>query len=130
MLDLKIPLKMIPTEVGAGDHTERWIALGRVTENVWSRAARRRRQKPQNQQQKQEGDPIKPPEMGSPNEDDDDDDEEPPAMVFKLILLGETTEEEENPNVDITIRWMQGNDSVLFESFCGMVKREMMSRGK
>lgn len=25
----------------------------------------------------------------------------------------------------VTIRWLKGHDSVLFESFCGMVKRKL-----
>ncbi len=29
------------------------------------------------------------------------------------------------PGSRTTVRWVQGHDSVLFESFCGMVKRKM-----
>lgn len=30
----------------------------------------------------------------------------------------------------ITIRWLKGHDSVIFESFCGMVKRKLGERIK
>jgi 23S rRNA (adenine1618-N6)-methyltransferase len=29
---------------------------------------------------------------------------------------------------DMEVRWLQGKDSILFESFCGMLKRSMKQK--
>ncbi len=31
----------------------------------------------------------------------------------------------QQPNAKVTIRWIKGHDQVLFESFCGMLKRKV-----
>lgn len=74
--------------------------IGFARGNVWSRAARRRQKKSEE----------------LPDADDEDEDA---ALGFKIRLRG---------NVDSTnvmVRWLQGYDSVLFESFCGMLKRQL-----
>ena len=70
---------------------------------VWSRAARRHASKAQN------------------NSEPDDEDVEM-ALGFK-IHIEEITGGQAGTRV--TIRWLKGHDSVLFESFCGMVKRKL-----
>ena len=62
---------------------------------------------------------------GTADEDamDDDEDEAEPALGFKIQLAPV----EEGTGTAITVRWLQGNDSVLFESFCGMMKRRLTS---
>ncbi len=52
-----------------------------------------------------------------------EEDEDPEiALGFKIHV-------EPNPGGEsgakVTIRWLRGHDSVLFESFCGMVKRKL-----
>jgi 23S rRNA (adenine1618-N6)-methyltransferase len=70
---------------------------------VWSRAARRHASKAQEE-----------------TEQDDEDIEM--ALGFKIRL-----EEIEGGQIGtrVMIRWLKGYDSVLFESFCGMVKRKL-----
>jgi 23S rRNA (adenine1618-N6)-methyltransferase len=41
------------------------------------------------------------------------------ALGFKI-----TVEKSGEAGAKVTIRWLKGHDSVLFESFCGMVKRK------
>lgn len=60
-----------------------------------------------------------------------------PALGFKISLVEVSFQpgtqchysDESNKAVEITVRWVFGNDSVLFESFCGMLKREIASLG-
>ena len=82
--------------------------VGFAKANVWSRAARRK------QQQSPIGSTDKDHGMNKESED------EGPALGFKIQLRkgneGET---------EVMVRWLQGTDSVLFESFCGMLKRQL-----
>lgn len=75
--------------------------IGFSSKAVWSRAARRH-------VAKDEGESI---------EEGDD-----MALGFKIQI-------EQLPGVQpgskTTVRWVKGHDSVLFESFCGMVKRKI-----
>ncbi|KAL8684345.1 MAG: hypothetical protein Q9224_006417 [Gallowayella concinna] len=87
--------------------------VGFATANVWSRAARR-------QQKKKEGESIAQ-ESGDEEEEDDDDEEEEPALGFKIQLRMA----KESEGVGVMVRWLQGRESVLFESFCGMLKRQI-----
>ncbi len=86
--------------------------VGFARANVWSRAARR--------QQKREA--AGGGELIEKSDDDDNDDEEgieEAALGFKIQLA------RGSEVVAVSIRWLQGVDCVLFESFCGMVKRQM-----
>jgi 23S rRNA (adenine1618-N6)-methyltransferase len=67
---------------------------------VWSRAARRHATKDQ------ELDVDEEPEM---------------ALGFKIYVEKRSDE----GGVKVTIRWLKGHDTVLFESFCGMLKRKL-----
>lgn len=96
--------------------------VGFTKENVWSRAARRKHQ--QQKKEEEEGEERKPPQdaeapSSSEDDDDDDDDDTKPALGFKIRLTARVD------TTDVTIRWLQGRDSVLFESFCGMLKRQL-----
>ena len=69
--------------------------VGFAWANVWSRATRRKK--------------------GSiPDVAEDEE----PALGFKIQL-------QQADNTEVVVRWLQGRDSVLFESFCGMLKRQM-----
>ncbi|EHK98395.1 putative methyltransferase-like protein C27D7.08c [Glarea lozoyensis 74030] len=69
---------------------------------VWSRAARR--------------------QAVQKDKDMNDDDDDDAALGFK-IYVEENVEDE--AGIRVTIRWLKGRDSVLFESFCGMLKRKL-----
>lgn len=76
--------------------------VGFACANVWSRAARRQQQK---------GSSAGTDKIG----------EDEPALGFKIQLrLGKEKQE-----IQVLIRWLRGHDSVLFESFCGMLKRQV-----
>jgi len=79
--------------------------VGFAEKNVWSRASRRRITEGQLEEIDYEGDVDV-------------------ALAFK-IHMETITRERENPGVKVTIRWLKGHDSVLFESFCGMLKRKL-----
>ena len=70
--------------------------------NVWSRAARRR---------KEQG-------LAALEDKSDPDDEPALAVKVKLTLLPEG-------GISAKLRWLQGKESKLFESFCGMLKRQI-----
>ena len=82
--------------------------VGFARTNVWSRAARR--------QQKREAAGNK---MLMEQSEDDEEEVEEAALGFKTQLA------RESEGIAVSIRWLQGFDCVLFESFCGMVKRQM-----
>ena len=80
------------------------VGIGSAAKNVWSRSARRDRDR---------------------NMDIDDEDEisHKPALMFRINI--KLTEQSDNSQVVLDLVWLSGKDSVLFESFCGMVKREL-----
>ncbi|KAJ5191360.1 uncharacterized protein N7498_010345 [Penicillium cinerascens] len=82
--------------------------VGFTSENVWSRQARRKMKLAG-----QEGMQITtvPEEVALG------------VRVQVKLMHGQTPEA--NGEVQVLIRWIQGTDSVLFESFCGMLKRKM-----
>ncbi|KAJ5345232.1 hypothetical protein N7452_003236 [Penicillium brevicompactum] len=88
---------------------------GLAAENVWSRQARRK--------------------MKLAAEDDIAKLKEVPDKValgvrvyLRLVLGDKSKDNSEEKKVQTVIRWTQGTDSVLYESFCGMVKRKLESR--
>ena len=83
--------------------------VGFAKENVWSRAARRK------QQQSPTNSTDRDPDM---NEGEDDG----PALGFKIRLEGLGS------GSLVQVRWLQGGDSVLFESFCGMLKQQLKAQ--
>jgi 23S rRNA (adenine1618-N6)-methyltransferase len=98
----------INREVAALDLKWQWknvIAqgLGMAERDVWSRKARRRK--------------------GDVSADAMDEDGEA-ALVFKISLSQKTGV----GGVSTNVRWLQGGDSVLFESFCGWLKRKVENR--
>ena len=85
--------------------------LGFANGNVWSRAARRRKQQLGQGSAK---------DAAPDNESDDDDDDDEPVFGFKVQLMSS-----KKGCVEVLVRWVKGTDSVLFESFCGMLKRQL-----
>ncbi|OJJ72350.1 hypothetical protein ASPBRDRAFT_42038 [Aspergillus brasiliensis CBS 101740] len=78
--------------------------VGFAMQNVWSRQARRKMQNPDAMA-----------EMG-------EIDETKAALGFKVQVKKDAIEEK---GVKIIVRWLKGRDTVLFESFCGMLKRKV-----
>ncbi|KAK2871741.1 hypothetical protein FQN49_002879 [Arthroderma sp. PD_2] len=89
---------------------QRSSGLGFTMENAWSRQARRKRQ-----QQNASKDEL--------NEVEDRFDTD--KAVFGFIIQVRRLSPE---NVDVTVRWVKGVDSVIFESFCGMLRRKLEGR--
>ena len=128
MTDLRIPLRVhrAGDDDDDDDNEEHWTALGAVTENVWSRASRRRRQQQQQQQQEGEGPKSEVESAHHEEKEEDDDNGKEPTMIFKFFLNRKRTgTRKEGVELNLTIRWLKGDDAVLFESFCGMIKREI-----
>ncbi|TVY88996.1 U6 small nuclear RNA (adenine-(43)-N(6))-methyltransferase [Lachnellula willkommii] len=93
----ELPLKwMWKSDISTG--------LGFSEKAVWSRAARRQQI-------------MKKDENGM-----EEDDEDEMALGFKIYIQGMVDRQAVNM---VTIRWIKGHDSVLFESFCGMLKRKL-----
>ncbi|MCJ1259939.1 hypothetical protein MMC24_007778 [Lignoscripta atroalba] len=91
--------------------------IGFAKENVWSRSARRNRQKKElvaHRQPSHHADAMA--------EDSEDDDESDSALGFKVQMRWQGNEGADG--VEVMLRWVKGQDSVLFESFCGMLKRQ------
>ncbi|KAL2788376.1 hypothetical protein BJX66DRAFT_340301 [Aspergillus keveii] len=82
------------------------LGEGFAPENVWSRQYRRK--------MKMSGTEEKPEVQ-----------ERSAALGFKVQLKMDSVEEK---TVRVAVRWLKGTDSVLFESFCGMIKRKLEGR--
>lgn len=76
--------------------------LMETKENVWSRSARRKKRF------------VK--EVNTTGSDEDDDDQI--SLAVTVTCKHEAVE----------IRWLRGMDHVIFESFCGMLKRALTAR--
>lgn len=83
--------------------------VGFASGNVWSRAARRKQQQQASQSS-----------SASVEGHSTDDVENEPAFMFKVCL-----QQESGNCVKVKVRWLQGKDSILFESFSGMLKRQL-----
>lgn len=104
--DLEVVGKQVKDVIQPLDLQFQWkpafvIGVGVAGGDVWSRKARRRKVKEEN-----------------------DDHEGIPAFVFK-IFLSNFTNSEGTVATRTHVRWLQGQDAVLFESFCGWLKRKL-----
>ena len=91
-------------------HKSLATGIGFAMENVWSRQARRKLKSSDTSLEMQKARV----------------DEEAAALGFKILLKREGALEDKG--VRVLVRWVKGSDSVLFESFCGMVKRKLEGR--
>jgi 23S rRNA (adenine1618-N6)-methyltransferase len=80
------------------------IGVGFSEKAVWSRASRR-------QVARRQGDAM------------EENDEPEMAFGFKVHVEGNPGGES---GVRVTIRWLKGHDTVIFESFCGMMKSKIV----
>lgn len=79
---------------------EKGVGVGFVARNTWSRAARRK---------------------GRSVEDEGDE----MAFGFRIYVKEVPADGERPSGTEVVVRWLKGDDSVLFESFCGMIKRKV-----
>ncbi|KFY57897.1 hypothetical protein V497_05154 [Pseudogymnoascus sp. VKM F-4516 (FW-969)] len=79
---------------------EMGVGVGFVARNKWSRAARRKRDNAE-----EEGDEM--------------------AFGFRIYVREVPVDKESPAGTEVEVRWLKGDDSVLFESFCGMIKRKV-----
>jgi len=99
--------------------------------DVWSRKARRRKERLKRAKDKDEDEDE---EMRDHDHDDDSDESEEnePGLVAKISVLAAHAKASANPMTTATtrvhIRWLRGQDAVVFESFCGWLKRKLESR--
>jgi 23S rRNA (adenine1618-N6)-methyltransferase len=97
-----------------------WVAkescVGFVKEDVWSRKARRKFLKEQHTKSNDEND-------DSHVMESEEQWEKAPKDVAALGFRVDLRLEADN-RLSMVIRWLKGMDQVLFESFCGMIKRK------
>ena len=106
---------------------QRAEGVGFAAGNVWGRAARRKR----------EG-KVKSTANGEPEGEEMDEDEESegeeeePALGIRIRVRGKEpkadgedgeTADGDGGSLEVDVRWLIGHDHVLFESFCGWLKR-------
>ena len=91
---------------------ESWTGSGTASENVWSRSARRKRKRIE-----MEHDNGHKPVLQSQSIDDQEQQQSGVALRIRIEVR----------EGDMEVQWLQGKDHVLFESFCGMLKRKMTS---
>ncbi|OAL62526.1 hypothetical protein A7C99_7112 [Trichophyton rubrum] len=108
-------IEVIDTEINSFRIPWKWdnqrsSGLGFTMENAWSRQARRKRQQQEAAQD------------GSDQADIPFDTEN---AVFGFIIQ---VRRPGPKNADVTVRWVKGADSVIFESFCGMLRRKVEGR--
>lgn len=85
--------------------------VGYAAENVWSRQARRKMKMTGVEGMKLESVPKQ-------------------VALGVRVQVKHVRGRDEADEVQVLIRWVQGTDSVLFESFCGMVKRKLETQIK
>lgn len=107
--------------------------------DVWSRKARRKNLKPRQKQpgasnggEQEPADTKMASDSGSNDDDEEDEDEDEPALVARISLRQRptptpksTTTTTMTGTVLVHVRHLQGHDAVLFESFCGWLKRKV-----
>lgn len=102
--------------------------------NVWSRSARRQRKPLDGKDAASSADTKRDRNsrysdaVGAEDTDTSPsgDETREPALGFRI----EVGEGEEKGGAHVSVRWLRGHDSVLFESFCGMVKRLLGENGE
>lgn len=83
-------------------------------ENVWSRAARRKKKFGASGASESSKDVA----MANADERNESEEDDPVALAVKVTCRKE----------EVEVRWLRGMDQVLFQSFCGMLKRALTGR--
>lgn len=87
------------------DNRARSEGIARAHANTWSRAARRERERTDTARSQSRH------EIHS---------EGSPVMLVSIIVC----------DAHIEINWLQGRDKIIFESFCGMIRRKVREAGR
>lgn len=104
----RLDLKWLPLSVQSG-------GVGRsVNGDVWSRKARRKKQ--------QHDEEMKDVDNDESSSGSDEEAMSEPALAFRISVQPEPNEPRTSHRV--SCRWLQGQEAVLFESFCGWLKRK------
>ena len=90
-----------------------YTGVGVAKENVWSRSARRKWKRAH--ETDHDGDDHHSAQGGQQTKKADD-----VVLAFRISVTNDG---------EIHVRWLQGHDSVIFESFCGMLQRAMREVG-
>jgi 23S rRNA (adenine1618-N6)-methyltransferase len=93
--------------------------IGYAREDVWSRKARRKFAREQAKGQGQQSDTMQCSDDGGNKQTEEII--ENAALGFRIDLSLQA-----DASVSVVVRWLKGIDQVLFESFCGMIKRKVM----
>ncbi|MCJ1309514.1 hypothetical protein MMC25_003174 [Agyrium rufum] len=108
--------------------------IGFAKENVWSRSARRAKAKRMQMSASRDSPDLEARTQGlglhgagntAEKGEEDSGDHSEPALGFKVEIRREGGMMDEMEDVRLSVRWLKGRDSVLFESFCGMLKRQL-----
>lgn len=83
------------------------MGIGETTENVWNRAYRREQQRKK--------------KAGERTMEEDDIDKRKVTLAFRI-------QGSEKPSKTIVMDWLRGTDVPLWESFCGMIHRNLRSK--
>jgi 23S rRNA (adenine1618-N6)-methyltransferase len=95
-----------------------YTGVGFAKGNVWSRAARRKKMMMKKDSANEDMDVDV-----DVDEDENLEDEIETAELGVKILVN--AKDGGGGGVTVDVRWLVGRDNVLFESFCGMLKREV-----
>ncbi|KAG9585504.1 hypothetical protein KCU86_g15405, partial [Aureobasidium melanogenum] len=87
---------------------EKWVGHGMATQNVWSRSARRKRKRVEMEQENDRDAKVQSKALKT---------EDPAEVLLRFSI--------DVREGDMEVHWLQGKDNILFESFCGMLKRSM-----
>lgn len=132
-------MRGLQAEDGVEGFEWRWkgdvmVGVGRSMHgDVWSRRARRRRVMMKTAGDVDNDDSVMN-DAEAKAETDDEEEEKEPKFVFKISCTHThptrtaSTAPNQDPNpsasaTSITIRWLQGHEAGIFESFCGWVRR-------
>lgn len=94
------------------------VGVAVARENVWSRSARRKRKFQEMNKQEQEAEKAKQGIGDEGCEDENGKEKEPVALAVRITCS----------SGQVDIRWLRGADFLLWESFCGMLKRSLGAR--
>lgn len=104
------------------------IGIGFANQNGWSRAARRQKTH-RNTNAGTDTDATHYNDRKNTDEEEGDEgkNEHEKAQMPKLGFKIKLTQIPDVNGIHVQIRWITGTDTVLFESFCGMLRSHMMS---
>ncbi len=128
-------------EIGKLDLRWQWkpalgVGLGIAQEgDCWSRKARRRKEHELKMKklrlEKEDEEMRDQSECDDDDEEKDGDTEKEPQLVFRIKVSrlegreGKDEYKAQGGVVVVMLRWLRGQDHVLFESFCGWLKRKI-----